>query len=892
MTDNRIGDISLELAVLQAEADALETTMDDSSSTDLVAVDPQAKKKELQAQRANLSKVTAAIKAKAEELRKAADSQIAAARAAQEPLLAQIAQLEEAIEAIGLYLGMSESIICLREGEPAAASVPITVRQLVLYADEEAALGTTAALDTTLAGGIDSVSMKVFDEWLLADPAHLDQIIPEERGIVAVRPRRSHQRDEARREKDMVTHYVIRNGQDLYRTKTDSFQVGDMLVPARQEMEDLFTRLEKDENGNQVRVPLLPGSFDWDRAEAAAEAATRHFYKIVLVLEGLLTRTAVFAPLPAAGMSFIGEQSYEQDQIRVVTDGDPSLILEDGLPTFKEYQQELNALLEPGMRVVGAFDAEVFTGLSSGQWASEHRRLSPRSADRPETLSMHTVERSKSGQFRFLYARTGWRGSNLRRASCEVRATDDWILPIDLVDVDTLRYYLRSRLNRVDYLWMVPLITAAIEIRLKEDVEEQPFVSLLTSACQAATPSFEVDSDLVADLVGWWKTKRRVHRPLTGDEESKAYKEIVAEHQRRAKQAAKPYTDLTDTLHGKHPDALFIARKADRTWMVATPHNHANIYLRLHPYSITGKPRPVQEWRTYRYAWKQWEYTYSSDHWESWNREATGSHYLTDPEEAELVSEVFARLGSQAVMPTRHFWNQEKGKHGSAPHKFEPIAAVTRSKHTHYATRRHHYSVWTLGSPSTFDADRPVSVKGEEPGFLKWTVAWERPGGKLFVDVHTDRAYETRDRPDLDRAIFQDAKTLAVIAEQYDAWEQHLEARETLAGRARRLARQLIEQVWIPERKQAAFDAFVEKYGDASLWEDHSKSMSFSWPEHADQDRLEKVVVAALEDDVVLTGVSVAGAMMDMTERGRDPVSEVDPRLARLCFPKPEQDNE
>jgi len=39
------------------------------------------------------------------------------------------------------------------------------------------------------AGGIDASDVEAFDAWVTADPAHLDQVLPEPRGVVALMPR-------------------------------------------------------------------------------------------------------------------------------------------------------------------------------------------------------------------------------------------------------------------------------------------------------------------------------------------------------------------------------------------------------------------------------------------------------------------------------------------------------------------------------------------------------------------------------------------------------------------------------------------------------------------------------------------------------------------------------
>ncbi len=90
-----------------------------------------------------------------------------------------VKKLEEVIWTLNLYLGTGEEIIQLRMGEAASADLPLTIRQLVLFMDEECALESEKQ-------GIDAYSMEQFDEWLLADSKSLDQVLPEKKGILAL----------------------------------------------------------------------------------------------------------------------------------------------------------------------------------------------------------------------------------------------------------------------------------------------------------------------------------------------------------------------------------------------------------------------------------------------------------------------------------------------------------------------------------------------------------------------------------------------------------------------------------------------------------------------------------------------------------------------------------
>lgn len=136
---------------------------------------------------ANARKSALEAQARAKELiraqQAALEAQLRAMAAELEPLQAQIAMYEEGIWTMNLYLGRDEEIHTLRAGEPAPAGTPIHVRQQVLAMDEESALFAEA-------GGMDVRDIEAFDKWITSDPRHLEQVLPEQRGVVAIIPRR------------------------------------------------------------------------------------------------------------------------------------------------------------------------------------------------------------------------------------------------------------------------------------------------------------------------------------------------------------------------------------------------------------------------------------------------------------------------------------------------------------------------------------------------------------------------------------------------------------------------------------------------------------------------------------------------------------------------------
>jgi hypothetical protein len=146
-----------------------------------------------------------------------------------------IAKMEEAVWTINLYLGKNEEIHRLTKGQPAPPETKIIIRQSVLFMDEESALFARS-------DGIDIRQIEDFDNWLLEDPTHLQQVIPDQKGIVALHVRRHGKNYEdpwMNTEMNTAnlrwTYFLIKNGDNLYRVYVD-IDVGRHLFPTVSEI--------------------------------------------------------------------------------------------------------------------------------------------------------------------------------------------------------------------------------------------------------------------------------------------------------------------------------------------------------------------------------------------------------------------------------------------------------------------------------------------------------------------------------------------------------------------------------------------------------------------------------------------------------------------------------
>lgn len=316
------------------------------------------------------------------------------------PLRAELARIREISWTINLYLGRDETVTLLRDGTPAPAAEPITIRQMVLAADEESLLLTEQ-------GGIDYSRMSEFIAWVTADPAHMQRIIPDAKGVVVVIPSRQ-RRDYGdsvhnvyAAQENSRPHWLLRNGERLYLLVTDpELVVGDRLMPARDEFTSLFT-------DSLTGQPLVPGSGAWLRAEQRQELVKRHYMRKMLVLQGIVDRSVVWHPLPVTGLNLLSLAAQDAGYVRLLDETD--MVLTDGRPRFREWQQAMSRRLRPGMRVVistavGAWRSEAYEG---DRWTRPgHRRLSPPGASYPPAGVPLMIEDRRDGGLVIRYRRT------------------------------------------------------------------------------------------------------------------------------------------------------------------------------------------------------------------------------------------------------------------------------------------------------------------------------------------------------------------------------------------------------------------------------------------------------------------------------------------------------
>jgi len=581
---------------------------------------------------------------------------------------------EEVIWTVSIYLGRGEEIVQIQEGEPAEPGEKIAVRQLVLFADEEMAI-------RPLEGGADFNDLQKLDEWLKV-PANLQQVLPNVRGVVAFRPRRKSKdyfegdnsmaaamANAEINKKNHKVYFLLRNGANLYRVTTD-VEVGEVLVPTPTEFDSLFDKEEYEWGGrfgserkSKGKTKVKPGTAEFAKAMEMADELQRHYGRTLLFLQGIIDRTKIFAPLidEALRVNLLDRKSHES-YIQYVYDAQN--LLPTGKLPFWKWVQEVNKNVDVGHRIIGIFndyDHGVHRRNNDG-------RIHPRGAELPENLALHT-------RFSITYKRTEkvyipniWVESKTRpgwghygdyrlpktKASCLIYRDDRFYLDFDNVEVEDMRFYLQSRVDRHNYITMFPLLETCLELKERELQEEAPFRKLLIALMMKAQSVSAEEAELSVDeLIKWWKLKNRTHRALLSNDK-KAAEMIVAEYGlrlRRMDEVSKlqKETDtvvnlIIDASRELYPgtDLIYLGHKTGDQFIALVAPNEENLFVHEIIWVYTKTKQRVRvlekrEWRTVDGRRLRWKELHTGPRWAEWRFDARREQYLSGPEIESLI---------------------------------------------------------------------------------------------------------------------------------------------------------------------------------------------------------------------------------------------------------------
>lgn len=478
----------------------------------------------------------------------------------------KIEKIERVIMSIELYLGVDEELHQIRKGECAPINTPISFRQQVLFIDEE-----VGAYED---GGLDFRSIETFDEWLLQGK-NLDIVLPEPKGIVVLRPRRR----EKEYDNDYLnivfnvanlnhTYILIRNGENVYRIFTEKLVIRDRLFPRRSEMGELVKKLEA-------------ADWDSDKAEDAMHQYTKRAMLMQGLIDRTdifkpmpVDRLNIFkldeheglvnfiyddeASLPSGRLPFdkwLEEiNSKIQHGSRVLLTGRYSGYgsrRDEYGDRFYMASNSYEGLKNvPDLPKEGVYEVERFRSSTANDYRetqyaqrlAEYRRdgvifkdegiVSGKTWRMPDDVTgSRKIYRirvfSKDEDLTIMYkpdaeASAGWDRWETHerkvRARFKIRPDDDFVMNYDQISLDDIEFYLHSRVDRPNYLHMMPLLKKIKKHLLEEKALEEQFIRLVFDTTPKSCYTDEGHYLRIRAAVDWWKFKNQNKRAIRKDD--------------------------------------------------------------------------------------------------------------------------------------------------------------------------------------------------------------------------------------------------------------------------------------------------------------------------------------------------------------------------------------
>lgn len=116
-----------------------------------------------------------------------------------------------------------------------------------------------------------------------------------------------------------------------------------------------------------------------------------------------------------------------------------------------------------------------------------------------------------------------WDGyrSNKRKYDLRFQITreDSFVLNYDQIDLDDVNFYLNSRVDRPNYLGMMPVLLKIKEQRLKEIANEKEFIRFIVGRVAPQLDDNKGEAlKRTLECIRWWKYKNKWKRPITSDD--------------------------------------------------------------------------------------------------------------------------------------------------------------------------------------------------------------------------------------------------------------------------------------------------------------------------------------------------------------------------------------
>lgn len=431
----------------------------------------------------------------------------------------QVQNIQRVISVLNVYTRSTVEFNLVCNGDPAGSDVPISIRQRILYMDEEFVLNAKDALD------IDYRSKDEFFRWLKEDPEARNIILPEAKCVVCMKPRRykrtysnNYYENDILNRWNFHTFILVRNGDNIWAAESDNFCIYDSAIPKKSQLEELERKY--------IETP------SWgDELKKEYENINYRAVLYAMFIQGIADNTTMFNPIDNKVNVLRGEN------VEFIYDDDN--LLGSGIKEWPVFLKDLNQSIRRGTRVIYCGNWKnggYFSDLRYDAESNFHPEFPTQGIYNVEPDS--TYERAERMSFLYLpgdeiFKKGSWREDwRYEKRSKKIRWIyyNDSVINYDALSLEDLNRYLNDRTQRKYYEHMIPLLLKARKFKEEEKRDEDAFVELMIADINRShygkqPVSHEEQETAIREAIRWWKNKVIYTRPLRSDD-AKAWRMI------------------------------------------------------------------------------------------------------------------------------------------------------------------------------------------------------------------------------------------------------------------------------------------------------------------------------------------------------------------------------
>jgi hypothetical protein len=410
-------------------------------------------------------------------------------------------EITKRLATLDVYLGTNVELIEVKRGKGAKKTDKVAVYQELIYMDEECLINAGY-------GGADYNDIDKFFKALKADDNLVNRVLPFERQLVVIRPRREKKAysensilDGLMNKPNFECFVLIRNGENIHAVFSEMTTMP-RLFPSTSEMDAPF-------NGRDGRN-ITKEDIEYVSSRNKMDQVIAHYKRVLLLIQGVYERDIegdVFGILPIEQDGQKAQLLDPAAQIACFNFISEESKIGDGKQDYDKWINGLNSKIVVGSRIMvcsSIINEENCSGLFTNTIHYDTRQAMTPADDQFKT-SFTVLNNGGRRMIKIEASSDSYESSNIPRnywldlegGSGEITACGlHDIICLDNITLEDIDYYLNSRQNRKYYKNYINLMFRVRRLVIEDEKRNDPFFQVIKSTL---TEAGVVNSDKGSD---------------------------------------------------------------------------------------------------------------------------------------------------------------------------------------------------------------------------------------------------------------------------------------------------------------------------------------------------------------------------------------------------------